>query len=237
MAELATCVAWLRLKPRERLAKGTRPRDDEPVFTASLVAEPANAYDANAVAVAIEPFGKVGYLPRDIAKRYSPLLVAAGGIARCPVQLRGGTGSKPSIGVVLDAARVEGPPLLDYDPERPMDYDGIAQYHKLRDMNRQFVAETRPLESTSLEAAIERYRKALSATIEYERFATERKLFPRLRAQGDIVILDRLTLCLIKAGRPSDAVDEADLYFAEFPDALELKAGQTVKGRIEKRRA
>ena len=39
-------------------AKRSRP-DEEPVFMATLVREPQNAYDANAVAVVIEPFGTV----------------------------------------------------------------------------------------------------------------------------------------------------------------------------------
>jgi hypothetical protein len=40
-------------------AMRSRPGEAKPVFMAALVREPQNAYDANAVAVVIEPFGTV----------------------------------------------------------------------------------------------------------------------------------------------------------------------------------
>jgi hypothetical protein len=49
-------------------AKLSRPGDDEPVYVANLVREPQNAYDPNAVAVVIEPFGTVGYIGREVAQ-------------------------------------------------------------------------------------------------------------------------------------------------------------------------
>jgi hypothetical protein len=218
-------------------AKRSKPAEDEPVFLATLIAEPTNPYDPNAVVISIEPFGKIGHLQREIAKRYSPLLIAAGGTAQCPAQLRGGTAEKPSIGVVLDAARVNGPALLNYDVAQPLDYPAIEQYHTLRNANQRFVLETKPVESNDLETAIRRYRRALAAMGQYERLAAEKKLFPQLAAHsGDVSILNRLTLCLIKAGRSTEAIEEADRYFANFPDALHLKSGQAVKARVDKRR-
>ena len=62
--------------------------DAEPVFWASLIPEPDNPYDPNAVKVAIDPFGTVGYLARESARRYGSLIAAAKSTAvRCPCKL------------------------------------------------------------------------------------------------------------------------------------------------------
>jgi hypothetical protein len=68
---------------------------------ATLECEPANAYDSNAVAVKID--GKhVGYLERDVAKRFRSFIATVSKPVECSARLTGGTTDKPSIGVVLD---------------------------------------------------------------------------------------------------------------------------------------
>jgi HIRAN domain-containing protein len=224
-----------------RAAKRARPQDEEPVFMASLVPEPDNAYDPNAVAVVIEPFGRVGYIAREIAKRYSPILrKAEPTVTTCPAQLRGGSVSKPSIGVVLDVARAQGVRLSSYDSEHRPDYDAIAKYHALRKANESFIAQTKPLEIDDPEEAVCRYRKALQAMREHEAFAAERAVFPghvSASQHRDVNILDRLTLCLIKIGRPAEAILEADHYFTDFPEASQLTIAKSVKARIQKNRS
>jgi hypothetical protein len=49
----------------------------EPTFEATLVAEPSNEFDPNAVAVIIPPFGKVGYVPKAAAARLQKIVSAA----------------------------------------------------------------------------------------------------------------------------------------------------------------
>jgi len=51
-------------------AKTSLADDDQPVLMATLVPEPMNSHDSNAVMVIIEPFGQIGYLARESAKRY-----------------------------------------------------------------------------------------------------------------------------------------------------------------------
>ena len=46
----------------------------EPTFEATLVAEPSNEFDPNAVAVIIAPFGKVGYVPKAAAERFQKIV-------------------------------------------------------------------------------------------------------------------------------------------------------------------
>ena len=133
-----------------------------------------------------------------------------------------------------------GEQLINWiNPGRAFDYQAIDRFHKLRDQNRLYVAETRPFENTDLPRAIARYRKALVTMREYEAITTERGLVAEMGVGpdwGDPNILDRLTLCLIKLGRIQEAIDEAEKYFVDFPSALNLAIGKRIKARIEKQR-
>ncbi len=125
------------------------------------------------------------------------------------------------------------------NPGREFDYNAIVQYHKLRDKNRLFVAETRPLEKKDPEQAVVCYREALIAMYEYENITREKSLVIDLGGGpdwGDPNILDRLTLCLIKLGRPYEAIEEADKYFADFPSVLGMTIGKRIKTRVDKNR-
>ena len=75
--------------------------------TAVLTGEPNNPHDANAIAVYLEGGGMVGYLPRDEALAYQPLLQRLAKqkkVAACRALIFGGTKDKPSWGVFLDLA-------------------------------------------------------------------------------------------------------------------------------------
>jgi hypothetical protein len=83
-------------------------RGDDPRglwFEATLVPEPDNPDDPNAVAVRNESGERVGYLRRSVAKQYQARLAQLGRVT-CPARLRGGTARKPNIGVVLDFSGV-----------------------------------------------------------------------------------------------------------------------------------
>lgn len=83
--------------------------DPQPVFWASLIPEPDNPYDPNAVKVVIEPIGTIGYLARESARRYGQAIMAAAPtVVRCPCKLRGGSDDKLFIGAVVDVAMSEG---------------------------------------------------------------------------------------------------------------------------------
>lgn len=76
-------------------------------FTAALFAEPANPYDANAVAIH-SVHGKLGHLSRENAVAYRPLFQVVRQIGydggTCEAYLTGGEPGKPSFGVVLRLA-------------------------------------------------------------------------------------------------------------------------------------
>ncbi len=84
---------------------------DDRVFRASLVPEPDNKYDENAVGV-WSAMGQIGHLPREDARKYRPLFdeIRRRGYdgGSCEAFMLGGTPDKPNIGIVLrlSAARI-----------------------------------------------------------------------------------------------------------------------------------
>lgn len=195
-----------------RKARAMSP-DPEPVFWASLIPEPDNPYDPNAVKVAIDPFGTVGYLARESARRYGPLIAAAKSTAvRCPCKLTGGSGEKLFIGAVVDVAMSEGARLTSWRPDEKVDYDAITKYHEMRNATLKFVTDTRPMEKSDATKAIERYSEAIARVRECEHFAEDRRLFPLIEpgCNGfEVGILDRLTFCLIRSNRQIEAIAAA----------------------------
>jgi hypothetical protein len=51
---------------------------------------------------------------------------------------------------------------------------------------------------------------------------------------GELEALDRMTLCLIKPGRLSDAAGEAAAYFERYKRDLFLEAAEKIKRRVKK---
>ncbi len=122
-----------------------------------------------------------------------------------------------------------------------MDYEAIETLNRLRRENLLFVEETRKLESTNPEQAINQYREALGKMREYESIVCyKNSLFAELRSEilksGDWIIIDRLTLCLKRIGRYSEAIEEAEKYFTEFPGIFNCQVGERLRKRVEKLR-
>jgi hypothetical protein len=79
-------------------------------FTVTLLPEPTNQYDPNAVVVLSDRSRTIGYLSREHAVDYAPVftaLAAHGQVAQCRAKMFGGTKAKPNIGVWLDIDPVE----------------------------------------------------------------------------------------------------------------------------------
>lgn len=79
-------------------------REGRKSFPATLIAEPDNPYDANAIVV-LGPTGQIGYLTRATAERFTmtfELIHAAGYAgATCGGLLNGGSADRPSYGAIL----------------------------------------------------------------------------------------------------------------------------------------
>jgi hypothetical protein len=206
--------------------------DFEPTFEATLIAEPSNVFDPNAVAVIIAPFGKVGYVPKVAAERFQKIVSAATQPVHCQAILRGGTSEKPLIGVVLDTTRSTGARLSMYAVENKQQLD---HYWTIRRASDELSAAAKACEDVDMDHAVEQYRQALSKSIEAEAFSTSRSIFPGNDPDSRHVnVLDRLTLCLIRRGRVAEASDEVASYFARFPTVKSTKVGLAIVKRVEK---
>ena len=120
------------------------------------------------------------------------------------------------------------------NPGRNFDYEMIEVYHQSRNANRDFVAATRDMEGSDPAAAIERYQKALKTLFEYESLTREHGLVASLNKDmnnGDLTIIDRLTLMLKRAGRLDEASSAARVYFDRFPSARDTVQGKLVLKR------
>jgi len=125
---------------------------------------------------------------------------------------------------------------------RLTDFKLLEHYHALRDANRRLIQETKALESTQPNLAVEQYKKAIEKTSEYAFLDFEQGLVGQLLREeanelgrnGELEALDRLTLCLIKLGKSSEAGEHTGAYFSRFKRDLLLKSSEKIIKRIEK---
>jgi hypothetical protein len=125
---------------------------------------------------------------------------------------------------------------------RKTDFKLLGHYNALRDANRRLIQETKGLESTEIGLAVEQYKKAIEKIAEYAFLEFEQGLVGQLLLEeanelgrnGELEALDRLTLCLIKLGKLSEAADQTAEYFSRYKRDLLLKSSEKIKKRIEK---
>jgi len=131
-----------------------------------------------------------------------------------------------------------GDQLINWvNPGRKINYEENARFHKLRDKNRKYVEATKAIEKEDIDKAVERYLKALSKMREYEEISWETGLVAEMNVGpgwGDPNILDRLTMCLMKAKRYEEATIETSKYFEDFPSAIGMSVGKRIIKRINK---
>jgi hypothetical protein len=133
-----------------------------------------------------------------------------------------------------------GPQLVNWvNYGRQFDYPANEKYWKDKKANQQFVAATRRIERTDLGRAIVRYKTAMAKMYEYEAIVRERGLVADLMEgeyTGDLNLLHRLTVCLVKAGEWQELIATSDEYFSRFPAAVETVAGKDASRRVDKAR-
>lgn len=215
----------------------TRRQPPDGVFTARLVPEPDNPYDANAVAVCADGDGsKVGYLSREVAKSYQARLARLAAPVTCPARLTGMDAAM--LGVVLDFEDVRvalglGRVSVDHGD---MDYEAAAEYHRLNNANRALVKETHPLERSDAAEAVARYRRALAGLSGCRALAAAKGLAAHGFAlnQTDAAPMDRLASCLVKMGKPDEAAKALDDFLDEFPHARDMALLKATRARIDR---
>ena len=125
---------------------------------------------------------------------------------------------------------------------RKLDFAKLDQFHSLRNANRELIAIARVAEGSRLEAAVASYVEAISLIERYADIDFELGLVGQLlrehRAesgrQGELVALDRLTLCLIKLGRANEAATHVEDYFKKFPADARLAGSTRILKRVSK---
>jgi hypothetical protein len=125
---------------------------------------------------------------------------------------------------------------------RVTDFPALDRYHKLRDANRCRIQQAKVIEQRDLLQAAKLYIEAIEATREYAFIDYEKGLVGQLLSEeaeelgrnGEIEALDRLTICLTKLQRPTEAKRHADNYFALYRRDFQLPASRRIAKRIEK---
>jgi hypothetical protein len=125
---------------------------------------------------------------------------------------------------------------------RTTDFQALERYHKLRDANRSLIQEAKGVEGRDLARAADMYIHAIEATREYAFIPYEKGLIGQLLDEeeeelgrsGEIQALDRLTICLIKLGKPDEAARQARDYLALYRRDRQSAAAQRIRKRIEK---
>lgn len=122
---------------------------------------------------------------------------------------------------------------------RRLDHGNNAKYHGIRSSAKLLQQEAKALEATDIERAIHSYQSALKLHIESAKvqifFATRpdntQSLFPE---SGDIECINRLTMCLCKNGKATEARTAMQSYFDVFPKDAALKTAEQIRKRVEK---
>ncbi len=137
----------------------------------------------------------------------------------------------------------EGAGLVNwFNMARGIDLEANARFHRLRNKNRDVARRARALEKSDLVAAVELYEEAVKRIDEYASIDYEEGLVGDLLREmreeegiaGDIGILDRLSICLVRSGRALDAQRIADEYFSKYRRDARLKVADRIRTRVRK---
>jgi hypothetical protein len=125
---------------------------------------------------------------------------------------------------------------------RPTDFKAWARYHELRNANLALIAKAKGMEKTELDGAILLYKQSLQRLSEYAGIQPDLGLVGRLLDEeavefglrGELQILDRLTLCLIRAGRSAEVKAVVTGYFESYRKDAQLSAAKKIEQRVVK---
>lgn len=123
---------------------------------------------------------------------------------------------------------------------RRVDLDALRRRDELMARNKALIANAKPLERTDLDRAIELYVEAFALLKQFAGVPIETGLYARIMAEdvadngpiGQISLLDRLTICLVRAGRMDEARRCAAEYFSVFKRERTLAAAAKIEKRI-----
>lgn len=125
---------------------------------------------------------------------------------------------------------------------RRSDYGAIDRFHRLRNANRAMAQLARELEKGAPAQAAEKYVAAIAAIGEYAFIKFELDLVGDLiddensefGFSGDLAILERYTMVLVKLGRAPEAKVAIDGYIAKYKRDQSRSSFQKICARVEK---
>ena len=125
---------------------------------------------------------------------------------------------------------------------RKTDFAALDQYHKLRNTNLQLIANARQKEKSEPEQAVTMYYQAIENISAYVDIQAERGLVGPLIDEhrketgnsGELVVLDRITLCLVRLGRVAEAGAVVSKYFSTYHNDEALSGADPIKKRVAK---
>jgi hypothetical protein len=125
---------------------------------------------------------------------------------------------------------------------RRSDYSAIARFHQLRNANRALAQLARGLEKRAPTQAAEKYAAALAAIAEYAFIKFELDLVGDLIDEenaefgfaGDLAILERYTMVLVKLGLAQEAKAAIDDYIAKYKRDQSRSSFEKICARVEK---
>lgn len=122
------------------------------------------------------------------------------------------------------------------------DFAALDRFHRLRNANRSAFEEARQYEKTDMPRAVHCYQKCIARLAGYAGIHGSVGLVGRLLDEdneehgiaGELVMLDRLTLCLLKLNRPQEAIAAADAYFALYRRDVPMTTAKAIRKRLSK---
>jgi hypothetical protein len=122
---------------------------------------------------------------------------------------------------------------------RPTDFEALARYHAVRNANQALFLSGKQIEKTDPQAAVAVYRQCIEKLTEYAGVQADGGLVGQLLDEdvaefglsGELVFLDRLTLCLTRLGQRDAAKEAAERYFASHRKDLKLSAANAILKR------
>lgn len=125
---------------------------------------------------------------------------------------------------------------------RRSDYSAIDRFHQMRNANRAVAQEARKIEKDEPKHAAEKYANAFAAIDGYAFIKFELDLVgdliddenTELGFAGDMPILDRYTMMLVKLGRAQEAKAVIDEYIAKYQRDRNLLSFSKIRARVEK---
>ena len=123
---------------------------------------------------------------------------------------------------------------------RKTDFEQLNRFHELRNSNRQLITAAREKEKSEPDGAIAMYYRALACLDSYANIQYEGGLIGRLideervenGTSGELLILDRLTLCLVRVGKGAEAQQAVEDYFRKYRADATLRGAEPIKKRV-----